>query len=135
MSRRFVALSLGSAVAAGTVALGAYAASGPQTTAPPPVVDIRVRVTDRAIVVSPKSAYRGSYARFTLVNTGREKHTILFGKTQKSSGVQTGFNAALKPEQQKILLLFLDYRGGVPYYGTLPADRKKPGMKGTFTIK
>jgi len=115
--------------------MGAYAAAGPQTTAPPPVVDIRVRVTDKAIVVSPKSAYRGSYARFTVVNTGRQKHTILFGKTQKQNGVQTGFNTALKPEQQKILLLFLDYRGGVPYAGTLPADRKKPGMKGTFTIK
>jgi hypothetical protein len=128
-------LALGSAVAAGTVALGAHAASGPQTTAPPPVVDIKVRVTDKAILMSPKSAFRGVYARFTLVNTGHQAHTVLFGKTQKRSGVQTGFNAALKPEQQKVLLLFLDYRGGVPYYGTLPADRKKPGMKGTFTIK
>ena len=128
-------MSLGSAVVAGTVALGAYAGTGPQTTAPPPVVDIRVKVTDEAIVMSPKSAYRGVYARFTLVNSGRQAHTILFGKAQKHSGVQTGFNATLKPEQQKILLLFLDYRGGVPYYGTLPADRKKPGMKGTFTIK
>jgi hypothetical protein len=132
VSRRFLGLC---AVAAGAVAVGAYAAKAPATTAPPPVVDIRVRVTDKAIVMSPRSAYRGSYARFTLVNTGRQKHTILFGRTQKQSGVQTGFNAALRPEQQKILLLFLDYRGGVPYYGTLPADRKKPGMKGTFTIK
>jgi len=48
--------------------------------------------------------------------------------------VQTGFNATVKPGQTKILILFLDVRGTIAYGPGLPADRNKPGMKGTFSI-
>ena len=41
---------------------------------------------------------------------------------------------ALKPSEQSILIYYLDYRGKLPYLGSLPADRSKPGMKGIFTI-
>ena len=34
----------------------------------------------------------------------------------------------MKPSQQTILLLFLDYHGPVPYRATLPADRGKPRL-------
>ena len=40
----------------------------------------------------------------------------------------------VKPGQKKILILFLDIRGKLPYYGGLPADNNKPGMKGVFLI-
>ena len=83
----------------------------------------------------PEVGHRGDYARFSIFNNGKEPHTLTFGHHKKGTGVQTGFTAALKPKQQKILLLFLDYRGKVPYYGALPADRTKPGMKGSFTIR
>jgi hypothetical protein len=127
-----LAFSAGSAL---VLVVGAHAAAGPQTTAPPPVVDIRVTITDRAVKMTPNSAYRGDYARFTLINTGKKAHTLAFGHGKRGTGVQTGFTAALKPSQQKILLLFLDYRGKVPYAGTLPADRTKARMKGSFTIR
>jgi hypothetical protein len=48
--------------------------------------------------------------------------------------VQTGFSHTLKPKTQRTLLLFLDFRGPVPYKSVLPHDRGKPGMKGIFTI-
>jgi len=105
-----------------------------KTTAPPPVVDIKVKISDRGIVFSPKKAVRGAYARFILLNVGKKSHAIAFGATKKGAGVQTGFHKLVKPSEQAILLLFLDYRGKVPYIGALPADRKKPRMKGTFRI-
>jgi hypothetical protein len=113
----------------------AHSSRVPQTTAPPPVVDVRVTITDAAIRMSPKLAYRGDFARFILVNTGKKPHTFTFGGAKRGAGVQTGFSQALKPRQQKILLLFLDYRGRITYYGSLAADRVKPAMKGVFTIR
>lgn len=110
--------------------LGAAQSSGrPQTTAPPPVVDVRVTITDSAIRMSPKGAFRGDFARFILVNAGKKSHTFTFGGAKRGAGVQTGFTQPLKPRQQKILLLFLDYRGRITYY-----DRARPSIKGIFTI-
>jgi hypothetical protein len=107
---------------------------GPRTTAPPPVVDIKVTITDTRIGLTPKGAQRGDYARFILLNVGKKPHTFTLGGTKHGTGVQTGFSRLLKPKEQKILLLFLDYRGRIAYRGTLPADRSLPGMKGVFTI-
>jgi hypothetical protein len=107
---------------------------GPRTTAPPPVVDIKVTITDTRIGLTPKGAQRGDYARFILLNVGKKPHTFTLGGTKHGTGVQTGFSRLLKPKEQKILLLFLDYRGQIAYRGTLPADRSLPGMKGVFTI-
>jgi hypothetical protein len=112
----------------------AQGSARPQTTAPPPVVNVKVTITDTRIGVTPKIAQRGDYARFILVNLGKQPHTFTLGTTKHGTGVQTGFSKALKPNEQKILLLFLDYRGRISYRGTLPADRSKPGMQGVFTI-
>jgi hypothetical protein len=120
-------------VAAVLVAAGSGGART-QTTAPPPVVNVKVTITDSRIGVAPKSAVRGAYARFILVNLGSQAHGFALGSTKRGSGVQTGFSKLLKPREHKVLLLFLDYRGKVAYRGTLPADRTKPGMRGTFTI-
>jgi hypothetical protein len=106
----------------------------PQTTAPPPLIDIKVTISDTGIVLSRKRAFRGDYARFTLHNVGKQAHAFSFGKGKRGTGVQTGFSKLVKPSQVATLLLFLDYRGKVSYGGTLPADRAKPGMNGIFTI-
>jgi hypothetical protein len=126
-----VALVLG---AQGSARPGAQRSARPQTTAPPPVVDIKVTITDAGIRMTPKSAARGDYARFILLNVGKRPHTIAFGAGKRGTGVQTGFSKPLKPNEQKILLLFLDYRGKVAYRGSLAADRAKPSMNGVFTI-
>jgi hypothetical protein len=125
------------AVAAASVAVlvpAAQSSAQPETTAPPPVVTVKIKITDSRIVVTPKRAQRGVLARFILLNRGRKPHTFNLGHRKHGTATQTGFTKALKPGQQHISLIFLDYRGKVPYFGSLPADRSKPGMKGIFTI-
>ena len=68
--------------------------------------------------------------RFILVNVGKKPHTLVLGHERRGTGVQTGFTKALKPSQQSVLILFLDFRGEIPYRGTLPADRSKPAHEG-----
>jgi hypothetical protein len=131
MRGRFFALV---AFAAAALAQGATSFARPQTTAPPPVVDVKVTISDSAIRMTPKRAFRGDYARFILVNVGKKPHTFTFGAKTKGTGVQTGFTKPLRPNEQKILLLFLDYRGKVSYFGSLAADRTKAAMRGIFTI-
>ncbi len=66
---------------------------------------------------------------------GTKRHTFAFGgPATRGVATQTGFSAVLRPKQQKTLLLFLDYRGPLQYRCITPADRTKPGMKGTFKI-
>lgn len=132
MNRRFLlAFPL---VAVALVPAARAAQQHSQTTAPPPVVDIHVKISDAGISFSPKRAVRGAFARFVLLNTGKKAHALLLGATKRGAGVQTGFHKTVKPNEQAVLLLFLDYRGKVPYRATLPTDRGKPRMQGTFLI-
>jgi hypothetical protein len=128
---RLLALATISAVA---LVPSAHSADQPRTTAPPQVANIKIIVTDTGIRFSPKIAQRGSMGRFILVNVGKKPHTIVLGHERRGTGVQTGFSKSLKPSQQAVLLLFLDFRGLIPYRATLPADRSKPAMQGTFRI-
>jgi len=112
----------------------AQSAGQPQTTAPPPVSNIKVIITDSGITISPKLAQRGSMGRFILVNQGKKPHTFVLGHERRGTGVQTGFKKALKPSQQSVLILFLDFRGAIPYHSPLPADKSKPRMQGIFRI-
>lgn len=131
MKSRLFTLAAISAVA---LVPAAQSADQPQTTAPPPVSNIKIIITDSGIKVSPKLAQRGSMGRFIIVNTGKKPHTFVLGHERRGTGVQTGFKKALKPNQQSVLILFLDFRGAIPYQAVLPADRNKPGMKGIFRI-
>ena len=112
----------------------AQSADQPQTTAPPPASNIKVTITDTGVTISPKLAQRGSMGRFILVNTGKKPHTFVLGHERRGTGVQTGFKKALKPSQQSVLILFLDFRGAIPYHSPLPADKSKPRMQGIFRI-
>ena len=133
MKRRICALA--AALAVGIVPAARISAQ-PRTTAPPPVETIKVTITDAAIRMAPKRAQRGTFGRFILVNVGSKPHAFTLGNQRQrhGAGSQTGFTKALGPGAQAILLLFLDYRGKIPYAGSLPPDRSKPGMKGNFTI-
>lgn len=125
------------AIAAVSVAALVPAAQSPAqlgTTAPPEVVTVKITMTDTAFRVTPKAAPRGAIARFVLVNRGKKPHTFALGHTRHGTGSQTGFTKSLKPGEQSILILFLDYRGLLPYRGTLTHDRAKPAMQGTFRI-
>ena len=131
MKSRLIALAAVSAVA---LVPAAQSADQPRTTAPPQVANIKITISDTGIRISPKSAQRGSMGRFIIVNVGKKPHTIVLGHERRGTGVQTGFSKSLKPSQQAVLLLFLDFRGLIPYRATLPADRSKPAMQGTFRI-
>ena len=122
--------------AALTVALvpAANSSARPRTTAPPEVVTIKITISDTRISMRPKVAPRGDIGRFILLNVGKKPHTFALGHERRGTGSQTGFTRSLKPSEQIILILFLDYRGELPYLGTLPDDRNKLGMKGTFKI-
>ena len=129
--RRLIGIGAASALA---LIPAAQSAIQPRTTAPPQVITIKIMITDTAIRMSPRSAPRGDMGRFILVNAGKKRHTFALGHERRQTGTQTGFTKTLAPGQQSILLLYLDYRGTMPYLGTLPADRVKPAMKGTFKI-
>ena len=131
MKSRLFGLAAVSAVA---LVPAAQSADRPQTTAPPPVSNIKIIITDSGISFSPKRAQRGTIGRFILVNVGKKPHTLVFGHERRGTGVQTGFRKALKPSQQSVLILFLDFRGEIPYRSILPADQNKPRMKGIFRI-
>lgn len=131
MKSRFLVLAAVSAVA---LVPAAQSADAPQTTAPPPVSNIKVTITDVGVSISPKLAQRGSMGRFILINKGKKPHTFVLGHERRGTGVQTGFKKALKPSEQSVLILFLDFRGAIPYHAPLPADRNKPRMKGIFRI-
>jgi hypothetical protein len=108
----------------------------PQTTAPDVFVNIQVKVTDTRITLDRHSANRGDEGRFILRNVGKKPHTFTLGTTTKKGGAaQTGFSRLLKPGEQKILILFLDYRGPVPYRSTLAHDRTLAGMRGVFHVR
>jgi hypothetical protein len=109
-------------------------AAAPRTTAPPPVVTIKIIITDSRIAMSPKRAQRGAMARFVLLNLGKQPHTFKLGHQRHGTGTQTGFTKPLKPGEQHVAIYYLDYRGKLPYFSAEKADRDKPGMKGVFTI-
>lgn len=124
-------------IALASVSAGAAGTAGstqPQTTEPPTVWDIHVTLTDTRIALGRRSAPRGDVARFIMRNVGTKPHSFTLGTAARGTGVQTGFSHTLKPKQLKIVFLFLDYRGQLRYFSKLPADRSKPGMKGTFTV-
>jgi len=104
------------------------------TTAPTVFYNIHVSLTNTRIVLDKHSAPRGTYARFIIRNIDKRSHNFTLGKALRGTGAQSGFSRTLRPHQKRILLLFLDYRGPIPYRGGLPADRSKPGMKGIFTV-
>ncbi len=68
----------------------AQGSAQPRTTAPPPVVTVKVTITDTAIRLSPKRALRGSIGRFILVNRGKKPHTFVLGHERRSSTSAAG---------------------------------------------
>jgi hypothetical protein len=111
-------------------------AIGPDTTVPDVFLNVHVTITDTRIKLDRRFATRGDEVRWIIRNTGTKTHSFTLGTTSKRGvATQTGFSSVLKPKEQKLNLMFLDYRGPLPYRSILPADRNKPGMRGTFTIR
>jgi hypothetical protein len=108
--------------------------SQPQTTVPDVFVTVHVTITDSRITLDRHRASRGDEIRFILRNTGTRLHNFTLGSTKRGGGQQTGFSRTLKPREEKFILLFLDYRGLIPYRSTMKIDLTKPAMKGFFSV-
>ena len=116
-----------------SLAVGAQAR--PRTTLPGLVVDVRVVITDTRIVLDRHSAPRGVEARFSIRNTGAKAHNFTLSGPKITTSRRQGFSRTLKPGQHLNVRLFLDLRARQTYFGGLPADRHKPGMRGFFVVR
>jgi len=93
------------------------------------LVNVRVTITDAQISLDRRTMPRGAAGRFFVRNTGTRAHDF----TLAGNHVLL-YPVKVKPKTQKILLVYFDYRGALSYRSSLPYDRSKPGMKGTFTV-
>jgi hypothetical protein len=107
----------------------------PLTTKPQLVLDVRVTITDTRIVLDRHNAPRGVTARFVIKNTGTKAHNFTLNGPKAPAGGRQGFSRTLKPGRHESVRVFLDVRARETYFGGLPADRSKPGMRGFFVIR
>jgi hypothetical protein len=123
---------LAAASAALVLGSAAPALSRPETTNPGAFETIRVTLTDSSITVKPKVSGRGVTGIFVLTNRGTKRHTWVIGDIKRGAGKNIGFTRTLRPGQQQSVVMFLNYRGVLPYYSP---DTGKTRIKGIFTIK
>jgi hypothetical protein len=105
----------------------------PQTTNAPAISTIKVTITDKSITVRPNAAPRGTSATFILTNRGTKTQKWVIGNATRGVGQKIGFSSVLAPDQQKNVVMFLDYRGALPY----SASKVGGGtvLKGNFKIR
>jgi hypothetical protein len=105
---------LGLALCAAVAAL-AVAGSASGTTNVPAIFTVKVTIKDKAIQMIPNHAVRGSTITFILTNRGKQTHTFVIGDPKRGIGHGQGFKQTLKPNQQFTKVMFLDYRGTMPF--------------------
>jgi hypothetical protein len=86
------------------------------TTNEPAIFTVKVTITDRGIVMSPQHAVRGSTVTFILTNRGKKTHTFVIGDVKRGPGHGQGFQQLLRPDQQFTKVMYLDYRGVLPFF-------------------
>ena len=117
---------------AATAAALAAAGSASGTTNVPAIFTVKVNIYDAKLTMSPNHAVRGSTITFVMINRGKKTHTFQIGDVKRGAGFGQGFRQTLKPNQQFQKVMFLDYRGKMPFttrVGTRIVAR------GTFTIR
>ncbi len=123
-------------VATGSATALAIASPGfgrPQTTNPGTYETVKVTLTEVSTTVRPNVSTRGVTAVFVITNRGKKTHTWVIGDTTRGPGKTIGFARTLRPGQQKTVVLFLDFRGRLPYFS--PGAAQKAAMRGSFKIK
>jgi hypothetical protein len=122
-------------VVAALAALAVMVPAAQGTTEPAEEIDVYVTIRDTGITLDRKEAARGAVARFIVHNLGKKPHSFVLGK-QNVTAVRTGLSTpVIKPRSKvHILLVFLDFRGTLPYRSGVRADAKHPRMRGVFAI-
>ena len=86
----------------------------PQTTNPGGYFTVRVVVTNNAVTISPNHARRGQIGVFLVANHATIPRVFTLGDVSLTHHRGTGFAVRLARNQQKRVLLTLDYRGPLP---------------------
>jgi hypothetical protein len=105
----------------------------PHTTNAPAFLTVKVTITDTSVTVKPNAALRGTNAIFILTNRGKTTQKWILGNETRGVGKKTGFAAVLAPDQQKHVVMYLDYRGLLPYSTTKVGGKKH--VHGKFKIR
>jgi hypothetical protein len=103
-------------VCAVSLVIAASGLARPRTTNEPAIFTVKVTITDRGIAMSPNHAARGSTVTFILTNRGLKTHTFVIGSPTRGAGKGQGFAQTLKPNQQFTKVMYLDYRGVMPFF-------------------
>jgi hypothetical protein len=114
------------------VAALAVAGSASGTTNVPAIFTVKVTIKDTSISMTPNHAVRGSTITFILTNRGKKTHTFVIGDPTRGTGKGIGFKQTLRPNQQFTKVMFLDYRGVMPFTTQVG---KKVLAKGAFKIR
>jgi hypothetical protein len=96
------------------LSLAADGSARPQTTNPGGYLTVRVTITNKAVTMSPNRAPRGMTAIFLLSNLATTPRVFAVGDVSLTHHRGTGFAVKLGRNQQKRVLLYLDYRGLLP---------------------
>ncbi len=104
------------------------------TTAPSIYINVNVTLTDSKVIVRPASAPRGANARFVVRNTGKKPHSFTVGFQKRAAGLQVGFTRTFPPGNHSVFIVYLNYRGVVPYFSGASYAKASPAMKGTFLV-
>jgi hypothetical protein len=103
------------------------------TTNAPAFLIVKVTITDTSVTVRPNAAPRGTNATFILTNRGKTTQKWVLGNATRGVGKTSGFASVLAPDQQKNVVMYLDYRGQLPY--SISRLGSKQQVKGSFTIR
>jgi hypothetical protein len=96
------------------LALAADGFARPQTTAPGGYLTVRVTLTDKGVTMSQTRARRGQTAIFLVANRAKTARVFTLGDVTLKRHRGTGFAIKVGANQQKRVLLYLDYRGPLP---------------------
>ena len=127
--RRLVAVAFLTSL---VIAVPAFAR--PWTTNAPQILTIKVTITDSSITVKPSAAPRGTNAIFILTNRGTKTQRWVLGNATRGVGKNIGFASVLAPDQQKSVVMYLDYRGPLPYSASQVGGSSHV-LKGSFRIR
>ncbi len=130
ISRVRRALQIGAVLGAALLVV-APALSRSLTTNEPAIFTVKVTITDRSIIMSPRHAARGSTVTFILTNRGKKTHTFVIGDVKRGPGLGQGFQQLLHPDQQFTKVMYLDYRGSMKF---LTRTAAATTATGTFRI-
>jgi len=112
--RRLRSFALLLVASLGFLGLATNGSARPQTTAPGGYLTVRVTITDTGVTMTPKRARRGQTAIFILSNDSASSRVFSVGDVTLTRHRGTGFAVKLAGNQQKRVLLYLDYRGPLP---------------------